>query len=378
MGCHAMLSAVAQRSCPNGTGFSQKDVGCRPWLVCGKQIIARRRVVRRRADKDSKDGKATSSVSSGGSSSSSDKGQGLEEAASTIGNFVSEEKKPDLQEQGSGKLVETAATQPEGNALSRLLTPRSKRWTKIAAKGGARQLIVEPISSFSGISDYLALPIEEYSLLDPTWIEREEGEEDLFHFTIPLPGMGGSLSLEPQTWVKVDINTEKEEVRFSSSRIKLGDAQLDSMLEESLRFSFESRLSYSPQRHLRTLADVKEKAERVTRVPYIRDADGSIINVKASVASRGDLPAGVADIQAPGPDSISRGGGELLRSPVPATGREASLLAGAGNNGTQDSQKRPAPSGKESPATVEFGPTTVSLSLTSLLGLQAMATRPWA
>lgn len=28
------------------------------------------------------------------------------------------------------------------------------------------------MSSFSGLKEYLALPVEEYSLLDPMWIEK--------------------------------------------------------------------------------------------------------------------------------------------------------------------------------------------------------------
>jgi hypothetical protein len=36
------------------------------------------------------------------------------------------------------------------------------------------------------LSDYLALPLDKYSLLDPKWIARDPSMPGLFHLTVPL------------------------------------------------------------------------------------------------------------------------------------------------------------------------------------------------
>lgn len=74
----------------------------------------------------------------------------------------------------------------------------------------------------------------------------------------------------------MDINTEKEEVRFSSNRLKLGDGELDEVLEARLRFEFDSRLSYRPVRKYKKAGDVPDKGLRVTRVMQARQADRTV------------------------------------------------------------------------------------------------------
>lgn len=63
------------------------------------------------------------------------------------------------------------------------------------------------------LRDYLALPLDSYSLLDPKWISRDPDQAGLFHLTVPLAELVG-LPLEPKISVKVEIDAMNEQVCY--------------------------------------------------------------------------------------------------------------------------------------------------------------------
>ena len=56
-----------------------------------------------------------------------------------------------------------------------------------------------------GLSAYLALPLDQYSLLDPGWISRSPAAPDVFVLRIPLFDLVG-LELQPQITVRVSLD----------------------------------------------------------------------------------------------------------------------------------------------------------------------------
>lgn len=50
--------------------------------------------------------------------------------------------------------------------------PLQGKWTKISAKARGHTAVQETQRQDKGLAQYLALPVEEYSLLDPSWITR--------------------------------------------------------------------------------------------------------------------------------------------------------------------------------------------------------------
>ncbi|MEW5315337.1 MAG: hypothetical protein WDW38_006777 [Sanguina aurantia] len=64
-----------------------------------------------------------------------------------------------------------------------------------------------PSTAFqTSLRAYLALPLDQYSLLDPRWITRVGGAGNLFLLRVPLQDVVG-LALEPQITVKVNIDS---------------------------------------------------------------------------------------------------------------------------------------------------------------------------
>jgi len=66
------------------------------------------------------------------------------------------------------------------------------------------------------LRDYLALPLDAYSLLDPRWISRDPDETGMFHLSVPLAELVG-LPLEPKITVRVEIDAENEQVGLLTS-----------------------------------------------------------------------------------------------------------------------------------------------------------------
>ncbi|KAK9908361.1 hypothetical protein WJX75_006741 [Coccomyxa subellipsoidea] len=115
---------------------------------------------------------------------------------------------------------------------------KNGKWVKFTVKGSGKAAVRERRAAGRSVANYLALPVEEYSLLDPSWIKREPGS-DIFCLSAPLRGITG-VDLEPTIWVSVVSDPDSKSVSFSSERASLGDATWD----EKFSLSFSSSLTY--------------------------------------------------------------------------------------------------------------------------------------
>ena len=100
--------------------------------------------------------------------------------------------------------------------------------------------------------DYLSLPAEEYSLLDPSWVARVD--DCTFRFTVPLgtvlaelsqgaPVPGGLLKLEPAITVRTELDRTKRTVVLRGSDATLGLG--GSGIEKDFTLSFQTTLTWS-------------------------------------------------------------------------------------------------------------------------------------
>lgn len=62
-----------------------------------------------------------------------------------------------------------------------------------------------------GLAAYLSLPLDQYSLLDPTWVTRDAGGADRFLLRVPLYDVVG-LDLQPQINVRVALDARNNQV----------------------------------------------------------------------------------------------------------------------------------------------------------------------
>jgi len=109
--------------------------------------------------------------------------------------------------------------------------PQPGKLVKFGAKNANHKLVKEPAPGCTargrGLSDYLALPLDQYSLLDPKWITRPDpAAQDVFLLKVPLRDVMG-LNLEPEVWVRVEVDAPRAQVTFIADRFKLGDDRFD-------------------------------------------------------------------------------------------------------------------------------------------------------
>ncbi|PRW58005.1 kinase [Chlorella sorokiniana] len=103
-------------------------------------------------------------------------------------------------------------------------------------------------SSGRQLRDYLALPIEQYSLLDPKWISREEGS--LFRFSVPLQDLVG-VDLQPEIYFSVLAEPEEARVTLSGARAALGSPEIDA----AFRLNVTAVVSQRQRRRLPAMPD---------------------------------------------------------------------------------------------------------------------------
>ncbi|CAL8469209.1 g8750 [Coccomyxa elongata] len=129
------------------------------------------------------------------------------------------------------------------------------KWVKFTVKGKGKAAVSERCAAGRSVAKYLALPIDEYSLLNPTWIEREPGS-DTFCLSAPLRGITG-VDLEPRIWVSVTPDPVCGSVSFSSEQASLGDPSLD----ERFSLSLKSTLTYvGDERSHHSASDIEESS----------------------------------------------------------------------------------------------------------------------
>ncbi|GAB4823478.1 hypothetical protein N2152v2_010524 [Parachlorella kessleri] len=147
-------------------------------------------------------------------------------------------------------------------------------------------------STGRSLQDYLAVPPEEYSLLDPKWIGRQEG--GTFKLTIPLWDLLG-VDLTPEIHVQAGRDKQTGNVTLVGTQAALGRPELDS----SFRLQLVAVLSQlGPSRAQQPIAEAAWAAAGA------REGLGS---AGASLEGRADSRAGQ-----PGGPGI-RGGGPLSR-----------------------------------------------------------------
>lgn len=80
------------------------------------------------------------------------------------------------------------------------------------------------------LREYLSLPTSEYSLLDPRWVERGDGdvqcEKDTFVVKVPLQDIVG-VDLTPTISIVANPHKDKGKVTFIGSKASLGSPGLD-------------------------------------------------------------------------------------------------------------------------------------------------------
>ena len=86
---------------------------------------------------------------------------------------------------------------------------------------------------------YVALPLDQYSLLDPTWISRDPNQPDLFLLRIPLEPIIG-VNLTPRIKIKVISKPEDCQVDFVVTDFVLGEPSFDEAFQVTLKASLRS------------------------------------------------------------------------------------------------------------------------------------------
>jgi len=153
----------------------------------------------------------------------------LEVALQSINKIVQEAEQKRRKRVASGLKVEVDAD--KGKLVS------------FKASSSAEKLVKHPSSPLPGrtLREYLALPLDQYSLLDPRWITRCPDAADLFTLKVPLQDIIG-LPLEPQIQVRVDIDTANNQVVFYADKFVLGDPRFDA----NFSVTMTSCLRYKP------------------------------------------------------------------------------------------------------------------------------------
>ncbi|EFJ42560.1 hypothetical protein VOLCADRAFT_107195 [Volvox carteri f. nagariensis] len=123
------------------------------------------------------------------------------------------------------------------------------------ASASTEKLVKEPRGpSFPprSLSAYLALPLDQYSLLDPGWISRSPSAPDVFVLRVPLFDLVG-LELQPQITVRVSLDTRSNQVHFYADQFKVGDPRFDA----DFKLAMKATLRNKPVPTLRPLRSIK-------------------------------------------------------------------------------------------------------------------------
>ncbi|GMH36729.1 hypothetical protein BSKO_04602 [Bryopsis sp. KO-2023] len=93
----------------------------------------------------------------------------------------------------------------------------------------------EAVEAEKSLRTYLVLPPEQYSVLDPKWIERcpEKGPA-AFIITVPLEDLLG-VDMTPKVSVRVHVNEAQEKVTFLVDSFSLGKPHMDKFFKIRIR-----------------------------------------------------------------------------------------------------------------------------------------------
>jgi hypothetical protein len=137
--------------------------------------------------------------------------ESLERAVQTLNKVISV---------GSGK---------NGALREGVRSPNAKRRTKsvpFMASLKVEKMVQEFPTASKSVQSYLALPIEQYSLLDPKLVAKDD--KGRFHVNLPLYDLVG-IDLTPGVFVKVDVDAESAQVTFTAEEFTSGEPKLDQL-----------------------------------------------------------------------------------------------------------------------------------------------------
>ncbi|KAL4858298.1 Protein NRT1/ PTR FAMILY 8.1 [Chlorella vulgaris] len=128
--------------------------------------------------------------------------------------------------------------------------PMASRTTAVAssasndpASSGGSSCTSSGNSGGRQLRDYLALPIDQYSLLDPKWISREEG--GLFKFSLPLQDLV-NVDMQPEIFISVLPEPQQRRVTLVGTRAALGSPEID----EAFKLNVSAAISQQQRRRL--------------------------------------------------------------------------------------------------------------------------------
>lgn len=170
--------------------------------------------------------------SAGGNKGSADNYEPLEKAIQVLNRLITLGGKAGW---AKGHTAEQAAAAPE-------------RWVTFGSAYSARVAIEEDSLQGAGparqrLRDYLALPADQYSLLDPDWISREASGG--FLVSVPLQDLVG-IALRPQLSITSRPSPRSGAVTLVGTKASLGAPDVD----QAFRLTCVTVLSERPERHL--------------------------------------------------------------------------------------------------------------------------------
>ncbi|GFR48102.1 hypothetical protein Agub_g9789 [Astrephomene gubernaculifera] len=153
------------------------------------------------------------------------------------------------------------------------------------ASAKAEKLVKEPPGAgptMRGLSAYLALPLDQYSLLDPGWISRSPAAPDEFVLRVPLFELVG-LDMQPQLSVKVSLDPRTSQVHFLADKFKVGDPRFD----EDFKLHMRASLRNKPVPTLRPLRSIRRMWSKASGR---EEAAASAAATTAAAANGGSNP----------------------------------------------------------------------------------------
>ena len=149
------------------------------------------------------------------------------------------------QQQSLPEAADTTAT--AGTALGK--HAGKSKWVSFSTKCRTSRDVGQCLTSSRRLDQYLCLPAEEYSLLDPAWVQRTDGHT--FRFSVPLgavlgellqgaPAPGGLAALVPAITVTTALDEGGGTVTLSGKDASLGTPELD----DQFSLGFETRLRW--------------------------------------------------------------------------------------------------------------------------------------
>ncbi|GIM00197.1 hypothetical protein Vretimale_5359 [Volvox reticuliferus] len=172
--------------------------------------------------------------------------ESLEHAIQLINKFIFEHEQR-RQGRRSRPPEAKGATEVEVQPVSKPITFKASAKTE--------KLVKEPpglSSSPRSLAAYLALPLDQYSLLDPGWISRSPAAPDVFVLRIPLFDLVG-LELQPQITVRVFADSRNAQVHFHADQFKVGDPRFDA----DFKLAMKATLRNKPVPTIRPLRSIK-------------------------------------------------------------------------------------------------------------------------